>query len=57
MKAAFPIGLKNASIGPTTCQENWIFTVLLCLTSSSVHHHHHYSRKNGETKEDTLWLK
>jgi hypothetical protein len=25
MKAAFPIGLKNASIGPTTCQENWIF--------------------------------
>jgi hypothetical protein len=54
MKTAFPIDLKNASIGPTTCQENWIFTVLLCLTSSSVHHH---SKKIGETKEDTLWLK
>ncbi len=36
MKAAFPMGLKNASIGPTTCQENWIFTVLLCLTSNSI---------------------
>jgi hypothetical protein len=63
MKAAFPMGLKNASIGPTTCQENWIFTVLLCLTSSSVHegrlnisniwpvHQHTHNRDQPEANE------
>ena len=48
MMVAFPIGLKNASIGPTTCQENWIFYRLPCLTSNSLHDHSKKCRKQGE---------